>query len=200
MVIRSHISDNKRNQAALWLSARCSHSQWFSSTAEIYDLDTKLHFKYSFALINSPYLAAKMKFDLIFKTLLMNSANEKVKCNLNTVRHTLFKPVSPFTNCKNKHHFLPLSKWNKAHFGFWNSVWFSFSWHVLNDFIADSCAAIYLQCMRIVFKEIGEMGRKLSPIWTDLNLIKSFPCLQQIYTVFARMPHTISPLFLQMFH
>ena len=44
------------------------------------------------------------------------------------------------------------------------------------------------------------MGRKLSPIWADLNIIKSFPCLQQIYTVFARMPHTISPLFLQMFH
>ena len=54
-------------------------------------------FKYSFALINSPYLAAKMKFDLIFKTLLMNSASEKVKCNLTTVRNTYSSKLNTFT-------------------------------------------------------------------------------------------------------
>ena len=38
-----------------------------------------------------------MKFDLIFKTLLMNSASEKVKCNLTTVRNTYSSKLNTFT-------------------------------------------------------------------------------------------------------
>ena len=93
MDIRSHISDNKRNQAALSvLTVSCVHSAPIpSDSAQPQKYTTWIQgcsFKYSFTLINSPYLAAKMKFDLIFKTLLMNSASEKVKCNLTTVRNT----------------------------------------------------------------------------------------------------------------
>ena len=102
MDIRSHISDNKRNQAALSvLTVSCVHSAPIpSDSAQPQKYTTWIQgcsFKYSFALINSPYLAAKMKFDLIFKTLLMNSASEKVKCNLNTVRNTYSSKLNTFT-------------------------------------------------------------------------------------------------------
>ena len=102
MDIRSHISDNKRNQAALSvLTVSCVHSAPIpSDSAQPQKYTTWIQgcsFKYSFALINSPYLAAKMKFDLIFKTLLMNSASEKVKCNLTTVRNIYSSKLNTLT-------------------------------------------------------------------------------------------------------
>ena len=64
----------------------------FLIASSIYSYDSTIHT----ISIADTYLF-KMKFDLIFKTLLMNSANEKVKCNLNTVRHRLFQPVQSQT-------------------------------------------------------------------------------------------------------